>query len=348
MYGGLHPQDCRGSVPVQKKLAQNFDFSGFIPLHAMTEILVAYQLHYAGSVLKLPELQSLMDPLDAIASFYRFIPRPIYDYICGFTKTAAPTGDKVYWNLPDVAVPRGPITEDQVRTRSGTFGPISPENHNIYECYVSPYVTSEYIRVSADPTKISGINFIDWDPLPKGWFPPNGTANENFLGYRPIEALLTESMRKLCSQCEFDDGYSIKGLLCHSSRVMTLTHEAVAHCTKVEKVVPNFKKILSGDSSAFIFKEVINAVNVSAILWNETGKLKSPFSFTAAEANRADLFTYKRKRNNSAPGTCYLSDGKPPQGWLETINSNFTCSGPFTLQSGYYDREWLRAEYHEE
>ena len=364
MYG-LCIEKHRDSVPVEKKLAQNFDCSGFIPLvrevyykmeikdrlpycifqHAMTEFLVAHQLHYAGSVLKVPVLQSLMDPLKAIKANSYLIPRPIYDYIRGFATIRAPTGDRVYWNLPDVAVPQGPSTEKQVRIRSGTFGPISRENHNVYECYVSPYVTSEYIRVSADPLKISGISFIDWDPLPKVWLPPNSTANENLLGYRQIEGLLPEAKRKLCSECEFADGYSIEGLLCHSERVMTLTHAAVQSCNKFGNVKAEFTQ--GGDKSAFIFKEVTKKVNFSATLWAEDGKLKSPFEFSEREANDADLFTYKRKRNNIAPGTCYLSDGNPPEGWLETINSNFTCSDPFTLQRGFHDRESLRAEYHE-
>ena len=80
---------------------------------------------------------------------------------------------------------------------------------------------------------------------------------------------------------------------------MLLTNEEVQSCNKVDKVRAEFRQ--AGDKSAFIFKEVINRVDIAAIFWNKPGKLKLPFSFSDDEANRADVFTYKRKRNNFAP-----------------------------------------------
>lgn len=103
-----------------KTLAQNLECSGFIPLvrqvydriavedqriprylpypifqHAMTEFFVAYQLHPAKYMLKVPQLQTMMDPLAAISADDYNIPVPIFEYICGVSPTITPTGDKV-------------------------------------------------------------------------------------------------------------------------------------------------------------------------------------------------------------------------------------------------------------
>ena len=360
----LYPRSYRDSKPVKKILGQNLEFSGFIPLirkvhyemaiedrlpfcifqHAMTEFLVAYQLHHAKYVLNFPELQGLRNPLDAINAEKYYIPQAIYEYICKFGPTTAPYGDfKVCWSLPNIAIPKGPIILNQVRIRSGTFGPITASNHNVYECYVSPYVTSEYIRECA---KIKETVFTyDWNPLHCTWCPENSTPNENFLGYRSIECLSPDSM-KVCGQCEFADNESVEGLLCHSDLVMNLSSSATKESETICGVLAEFKPM--ENNTAFIIKERIDKQDVAAILWDEPGKLKSPFPFSASGANEADIFTYKRKRNSFAPGTCYLSNGEPPQGWLETINSNFTCSGPFAMKRKFQDRESLRSEDHED
>uniref|UniRef100_A0A1B0BYT0 Uncharacterized protein n=1 Tax=Glossina palpalis gambiensis TaxID=67801 RepID=A0A1B0BYT0_9MUSC len=116
----LYTGNNRGSKPVKKTLAQNMECAGFIPLvrqvydriavedqriprnlpfpifqHAMCEFLVAFQLHQAKYVLKVPGLQTMMDPLSAISAEEYNIPIPIFEYICGFSPTITPAGDKV-------------------------------------------------------------------------------------------------------------------------------------------------------------------------------------------------------------------------------------------------------------
>lgn len=203
----LYLGNGRGSKPVKKTLGQNFDCTGFVPLvqqvydrmcikdqrisrslplaifqHAMTEFLVAYQLHHAKYVLKATGLQSMMDPLAAISAEEYNIPQPIYEYICGFGPNITPTGDKVYWNLPKVAIPKGTHEHSNIRVRPGTFGSIDSANHNAYEYYLSPYVTSAYIKKSAKVTPTT--RSLNWDPFPTGWKPANCVPNENLLGYK--------------------------------------------------------------------------------------------------------------------------------------------------------------------
>ncbi|KAI9575532.1 hypothetical protein GQX74_015756, partial [Glossina fuscipes] len=171
----LYTGNNRGSKPVKKTLAQNMECAGFIPLvrqvydriavedqriprnlpfpifqHAMCGFLVALQLHQAKYVLKVPGLQTMMDPLSAISAEEYNIPIPIFEYICGFSPTITPAGDKVYWNLPSVAIPKDETLHNKTKVRAGSFGPITAENHNVYECYISPYVTSQYVIKSAN------------------------------------------------------------------------------------------------------------------------------------------------------------------------------------------------------
>lgn len=108
----------------------------------MVEFLVAYQIHQAKFILKVPALQSAMDPLVAISASEYNIPVPIFDYICGIGPTITPVGDKVYWNLPHAAIHSMRRTTNNQELRPGTFGSITPENHNVYECYFSPFIHS--------------------------------------------------------------------------------------------------------------------------------------------------------------------------------------------------------------
>jgi len=61
--------------------------------------------------------------------------------------------------------------------------------------------------------------------------------------------------------------------------------------------------------------------------------------------NRSERLVYKRKRNKEAPGAFALCNGQLIDGWLETINDNFECTGSFGLWK-FKDRKSLREENH--
>lgn len=363
----LYIGNGRGSKPVKKTLGQNFDCAGFIPLvrqvydricmedqriprslpfpifqHAMTEFLVAYQLHYGKYVLKIPSLQTLMDPLAAISAEELNIPVPIYEYICGFSPTVTPTGDKVFWNLPPAAIPRASTTLHNRTVRPGSFGEVNAERHNAYECYVSPFITSEYIRVSCDGNNRSG----PWEPFPQGWFPANGVPNENLLGYRPREQHHPDAIRKML-ECSFDESNAITGRMCHSACVMTTSSGVLGNVKDLKICKADFKA--KENSAAFIFKEFDDGIEApETILWDTPSTLKSPFLFSASASNRANFMAYKRKRSEDTPGTCYLVNDDVPEGWNATRNHNFDCLSVYALQTGFRDRASLRDSYHEE
>uniref|UniRef100_A0A1B0FG57 Uncharacterized protein n=1 Tax=Glossina morsitans morsitans TaxID=37546 RepID=A0A1B0FG57_GLOMM len=358
----LYTGNNRGSKPVKKTLAQNLECSGFIPLicqvydriavedqriprnlpypifqHAMCEFLVAFQLHQAKYVLKVPALQTIMDPLAAISAEEYNIPIPIFEYICGFSPTITPTGDKVYWNLPSVAIPKAEEVHNNRTFRSGSFGPITAENHNVYECYISPYITSQYVIDTASHPPNS--RRYEWAPLLAGWFPANGVPNENLLGYQPIQRLHPDAIRK-CNECTFDDGDSITGRLCHSAYAMNLTSGVLGTLPTIKCTKALFKP--KDNAASFVYKERINEEYPAAILWDEPATLKSPFAFSSSTANRANYSAYKRKRDETAIGAFYLVAGEPPDNWDDSRNHNFA------LQRGFRDRDSLRSNDHEE
>lgn len=364
----LYSGNNRGSKPVKKTLAQNFDYAGFIPLvrqtydrmaiedqqisrklpyaifqHAMVEFLVAHQLQQAKYVLKSPTLQNSMDPLAVISANEFNIPVPIFDYICGLGPTITPSGDKVYWNIPECAIPSVTRTFNHHTVRSGSFGPINAQNHNVYECYISPYITSEYIVKTGEVN--SQTRSLEWNPLPAGWFPTNGIANENLLGYRSLQRLHPDGMRK-CIECDFYNSDDVAGMLCHSAYVMTLTSGYLGSLSTIKVTKADFTT--KDNSAAFIFKERCGESDALAVLWDEPATLKSPFAFSAAASNRANYSAFKRKRDPDIPGTCYTVAGTPPVEWLPTINNNFLVNAPFSLQRGFRDRPSLRSNDHEE
>ncbi|XP_017038459.1 uncharacterized protein [Drosophila kikkawai] len=337
-----------------KMLGQNFDFAGFIPLvksvyiymaardyhlerrlpfcvfqHAMTEILTARMLEVARH--------------RCYAKYYYedfFIPLPIYLYIQGIGKTMMPDGTQIYWNLPEAATPQRRIKGEKP-CRSGTFGIPTAANHNAYECYISPYITSEYIKRQALVT--DETEDLNWNPFPNGWLPAECEVNENLLGYHPLEKLHIEGIRK-CSGCTFVDSDDTGGILCHSRGAM-LTSSIVVGNSGVKCVKAVFEH--TENIAAFLFKEYEEKENLKAVLWEEPSTMYAPCALSAINVNQGSYFGYKRKRNAAAPGAFALCNGKLIDGWLETINDNFEYKGLFGLSKyGYNHMQGLSSADH--
>lgn len=66
------------------------------------------------------------------------IPDNIYHYITNICNTTTAGGEEIKFNLPDIAVPQGPIDD----VPAGSFGPVNTHSHNVYECYISLLVTA--------------------------------------------------------------------------------------------------------------------------------------------------------------------------------------------------------------
>lgn len=87
------------------------------------------------------------------------------------------TGVDLKLNLPQLAIPQGPIDD----VPSGTFGPINATTHNVYEAYICPLVTANRVIASQQ-------NNSSYQPLPQQLIPANLTPTRNLLRFGPIDA----------------------------------------------------------------------------------------------------------------------------------------------------------------
>lgn len=153
--------------PLFQYYQQNFDLAGFEPLCATTyEVLQGLDsrlprdlpyvgfLHTMGTFVNATLLDSVYDNQERPFGEYTdkattilpqefTIPKPIVDYVQGFSKILTPDGSEVRQNVPTIAIPLASY-EDEAGNQipSGTFGPITDDTHNVYECYICPYTTA--------------------------------------------------------------------------------------------------------------------------------------------------------------------------------------------------------------
>ena len=94
---------------------------------------------------------------------------------------------------------------------SGTFGIITAQSHNSYECYVSPYITSQLVIATRDQN--NQHQFGPWEPLPANMIPNGAIPTENLLGYRAnVERLNPEGLNALLN-VEFPNGQDMASRL---------------------------------------------------------------------------------------------------------------------------------------
>lgn len=76
------------------------------------------------------------------------MPADVAEYLKSIANTVTPQGNLVRVNVPDAAVPKPTIPASGVvpALPTGTFGPVTAENHNSYECYISPHVTAQLVE----------------------------------------------------------------------------------------------------------------------------------------------------------------------------------------------------------
>ena len=78
-----------------------------------------------------------------------------------------------------------------------------------------------------------------------------------------------------------------------------------------------------------------------------SGTVQSSIALGASQCNIVGLMGLKRKRYATAPGYCYVTPNNTAlNGWLETMNNNFTMTGPYAPTIGI-DLAELRSLYHE-
>ncbi|XP_045489547.1 uncharacterized protein LOC123690323 [Pieris rapae] len=190
-------------LAAQDVYCQNFEFSGFIPLinetyekmrgidprlHERLPLSMfthAMAVHLNLEILETARLAgqnvlNLRTDAREVLPDYQVLPQSIVDYISHVAPVITQDGKEIRLNLPPTAIPLGPVVVDGIAQPSGSFGPIAANNHNTYECYISPLVTSRRVIASTN-------NMADYLPLPDALIPGNLVPNSNLLGFEPID-----------------------------------------------------------------------------------------------------------------------------------------------------------------
>lgn len=177
--------------PIFQFYQQNFDLAGFEPLCSTTyEILQGLDpkitrdlpyagfMHTMGTYVNASLLDSVFDNQERPFGEYNekassalpetfTIPKPLVDYVQGFSKILTPDGSEIRQNVPHIAIPLASYEDDDGNViPSGTFGPVNEDTHNVYECYICPFTTAQRViqrRLVHPP--------FDWYPLLESLLP---------------------------------------------------------------------------------------------------------------------------------------------------------------------------------
>lgn len=207
-------------IPMQDVHCQNFEFSGFITLieetyeklravdpRLLDRLPFSLFQHVMCNHLNLTIAEVARQNGQHILNFrtdlrealpdYQCLPKSVVDYIAHVTNVITGTGIEIKLNLPDIAIPSG---DGEL---SGPFGAVNAQSHNVYEAYISPYVTAARVIASRNGD-------ADYRPLPIIYTPPNLVPNRNLLGFGPVD-IQNPGMRQRLMGFDFPADDTIEG-----------------------------------------------------------------------------------------------------------------------------------------
>lgn len=331
--------------PIIALHSQNFDFGGFIPIveatyekirgidprlrdrlplsafvHVMTNHLNISILQLARDAQQeiLPEFSDFNSALPD----YQCLPKSIVDYISHIGTVTTPGCNEILLNLPNIAIPQGPITIGKDEIPSGTFGPITAENHNVYEAYISPYVTSARVRATI-------TRDADYRPLPEALIPEQLIPNANLLGFLPIDPQIHHAAARL-ADVTFPDDSSLSGRFKISTLLCDRVYTILADLKDRFKMVEFRREQSAGLNLQSNIKHVLNSANLTFVeshgpvredqpLYKRSVSIYSNYAQGSHTSNQAYFETMHRRRiseaNSKARGLCCLTNqGNAPSG----------------------------------
>ncbi|XP_032689515.1 uncharacterized protein LOC116852874 isoform X2 [Odontomachus brunneus] len=211
----------------------------------------------------------------------------------------------------------------------GSFGSITADSHNAYECYVSPYITRRFVETTIE-------NDGQFMPLPVGHFPQDTIPNMNLLGYSRYENIPYEALSKLRNY-RFPNKDNMTGRL---QLVPNLMYDVLHELSNSESIsMVHYHKIQRKSvHTGLVYARVMTARDGKqnqSYLSSQPFTLYSPYSFEETTIAQAILFALRRQRTQRARGLCYTYvDGLPPNGWELTINHNFMMAGAYAPEIG--------------
>lgn len=350
-----------GSRPVKRIYSQNLDFSGFpllcevtyrelkqinprlkreMPfcafLHAMVSCLQAWLFRTLTDVNSEDRYSDERDAMSLIPS-EMLVPQPIAEYLSLINTVVTPSGDTVRVNLSDSAMPQHSVEA----LPPGSFGPVGVENHNAYECYVSPLVTRNFLIASRTQQ-------VNYEPLPAGSYPEGAIPNRNLLGYYPAEQLTPEG-RAALDMYNFPDTDDMAGRLQIVPALLQDVSNTVFRCSREFKTVKFHEIQRKPVQTGLVFAKALEVPGNanSGDIARTVSVVHGPYAFGNVTASQAVLFTYRRMRTPTARGMCYTAANNAAiAGWTATMNHNFTMSGEFGPETGV-DGPQFRADSHQ-
>ena len=165
-----------GTHPIQRNYSQNADFSIFPVLiertfqdlemlnprlrrempfgafqHVCTSVLNAVVIDHVRTYNAEDRYSNEETPM-ALLPDDLCIPALIAEYCKLITDAMTSQGHTIRLNIPNagVPIPRTEADDNAPAMPSGTFGVVDANSHNSYECYVSPYITSQLVIATRD------------------------------------------------------------------------------------------------------------------------------------------------------------------------------------------------------
>lgn len=362
----------RGSRPVRRVQSHNIEFSAFPALvretyqnmvkidhtvmdsypfpifqHYCNTFLQSYLIDYAAKALYHGIFSAGAPALEQIHATDYKIPTVVYDYIASIGNSVTPSDDVIRVNLSDTILPNGRLSIGKPiqYIDSGSFGLLTHETHNAYECYVSPLVTKRYILEAFNANQ-EDVLIPEWNPLPHLLMPAGGLASfGNFLGYFPIERISDSGCAEL-RKCLFENATTVKGRLAYSENVMEISGLVMNQMSEhVNMSQCDFK--FRETSSMFIVKRPVTEVLPhDTIISDVSADLQAPFAFGSSTGNRAHYYGFKRYRDERNLGCCVTFNGLVPQNYVAHRNDNYLMQGTFAPMNQMIDYPTLRDNTH--
>lgn len=274
------------------------------------------------------------------------VPKVILEYMDSIATCVTPSGDKIAVNQPRVAIPQGPIPEDEdfAAAPSGSFGHITAENHNDYECYASPFISRRLIERTIEAN--DNRDFNDWNPFPDGWLPEPILITKNLVGYHKPTQLHPEAL-SLLRRITFLNDDTLLGRIAYTSYGTNQVSLCLQRIQAVEVVPMDFKS--KEPPSIFGYKAYDgHRIDEDFALFAASANVLSPYSLGAPMAFKCQYQGFKSQRNELNPGLSVVTpDFQPLEGWLDTINHNFEMAGEFAPRNMMIDKISMREAAHQ-
>lgn len=258
------------------------------------------------------------------------IPDEIWYWLKGLGRFRDKDGLNWCPNVPTIVAPRESRERNRVRFPGGDFGLPAAENHNVYENHISPYTTRAFTTAMLQDHAVDGV--INYQPLPAQLTPPNGQATPNFLGFY-------QNNRRLHPECiAFYDQFNANWATGYGARIgynpylwtkMNAAIHAVRDRIKTKVGMPPI------DQGSNALYGTIVYDGPAPILRTATGTIESSAEMDPQALSTATISTYRRRRDDEAPGYCYTTAaGNALPGWENTLNSEYEMEAPFAPQIG--------------